>query len=184
MHQGNWVINVSSSDVKSRDGSAPNVHYHGSGSLKNIALDQVAALMNDAWISGAADGTFDWDGAGNSFRALLAGSKGQVQFVIKNGGLTHVTIPGISGPLPVHRFAGELELNHNVWKLSEGRLESRDGIYQVSGTASAASGFDCVLKRADERSWNLTGTLSKPRVASIEQTEAKRTETEAKTLKP
>jgi len=178
-HQGNWTI-----DVSSHDASAQTLRYHGRGTLQDISLAQVGTLMNDAWIAGTADGNFDLEGSGDSFRELLARSDGKLQFVMRNGSLPHIEIPGSAWPLPVHRFAGELHLKKSAWELSAGRLESHDGVYQVSGTASAASGFDFVLTRGDEQSWTLTGTLAKPRVAAVDRTEAKRTETDAKTVKP
>jgi hypothetical protein len=182
-HQGNWIIDVSSHDV-----STP-VRYHGTGTLQDISLAQVGALMNDDWIAGTAGGNFDLDGSGSSFRELLARSDGKLQFVMRNGSLPHIEIPGSPVPLPVHRFAGELRLKKGAWELSAGRLESRDGTYQVSGTASPASGFNLVLTRGDEQSWTLTGTLAKPHVAPVghreaNRTEAKRVEAGAETVKP
>jgi hypothetical protein len=135
--------------------------------------------MNDAWIAGTADGKFDVEGSGDSFHELLARSEGKLQFVMRNGSLPHVEIPGSPVPLSVHRFAGELHLQKGAWNLSAGRLESRDGLYQVSGTASPGNGLDFVLTRADEQSWTLTGTLAKPNVAPLSHTEAN-----AKSVKP
>jgi len=87
-------------------------------------------------------------------------------------------------PLPVHRFSGELRLKQNAWGLPGARLESRDGIYQVSGTVSADSEFDFVLTRGGEQSWTLTGPLDEPRVAPSDRAEGGRTEANAKTVKP
>jgi len=183
-HQGNWIIDVSSHDV-----STQSVRYHGTGTLQDISLAQLGALMNDDWISGTAGGNFDLDGSGDIFHELLTRSDGRLQFVMRNGGLPHIEIPGSPAPLPVHRFAGELHLKKGVWELSAGRLESRDGTYQVRGTASPVSGFDFVLTRGDEQSWTLTGTLDKPHVAPVghreaNRTEAKRVEAGAETVKP
>jgi len=171
-HQGNWILDVSS----------PPLRYHGTGVLQNISLAQLSTLMNDAWITGTADGKFNLEAYGGAFRDLLAHSDGKLQFVMRNGSLPYVEIPGSSTPLPVHRFSGDLHLKQGSWELSAGRLESRDGIYQVRGTASPASGFDFVLTRGDERAWSLTGTLAKPRVVS--RTESHRTAASAKTVKP
>jgi len=144
----------------------------------------VGTLMNDAWIAGTADGKFDLEGSGDSFRDLLARSDGKLRFVMRNGSLPHVEIPGSPVPLPVHRFAGDLRLKKGAWELSAGRLESRDGIYQVSGAASPDSGFDFVLTRGDEKSWTLIGTLAEPHVAPGNRTEANRAEAGAETVKP
>ena len=183
-HQGNWTIDVPSHGVSAHDASAQNafaqtLRYHGSGTLHNISLEHVGTLMNDAWIAGTADGKFDVEGSGDSFHELLARSDGKLQFVMRNGSLPHVEIPGSPVPLSVHRFAGELHLQKGAWNLSAGRLESRGGLYQVSGTASPGNGLDFVLTRADEQSWTLTGTLAKPNVAPLSHTEAN-----AKSVKP
>jgi hypothetical protein len=152
--------------------------------LQNISLEQVGWLMNDAWIAGTADGKFDVEGSGESFHDLLARSDGKLKFVMRNGSLLHIEIPGSPVPLPVHRFAGELRLKKGDWELSAGKLESRDGIYQVSGSSSPGSGLDFVLTRGDEQSWTLTGTLAEPHVAPGSRTEVKRAEAGAETVKP
>ena len=198
-HQGNWTIDVSNHDVSNhdlsnRDASSQPVRYHGTGTLQDISLAQVGALMGDAWIAGTAGGNFDLDGSGDNFHDLLARSDGKLQFVMRNGSLLHVEIPGAPVPLPVHRFAGELRLKKGAWELSRGRLESRDGIYRVSGTASPSREFDFVFTRGDEQSWTLSGTLANPRVAPVIHTKAlhrkanrggaNRAEAGAKAVKP
>jgi len=194
-HQGNWIVDVSGLDVSGHDGSnhgAPSpdassrrVRYHGGGTLQNISLAQVGSLMNDEWITGTADGNFHLDGSGDSFHELLAHCDGKLQFVMRNGGLPHLEIPGSPVPLPVHRFAGELRLQNSAWELSAGRLEARNGIYHVTGIASPSRGFDFVLTRGDEQSWSLTGTLAEPHVAPVDRADTKRTEAAAaKTVKP
>jgi len=155
-YRGNWTVDVSSQPPR----------FQGTGALKNVSLAQVAALMNDAWIAGTADGSLILDGSGNSLRDLLAHSDGQLKFTMRNGSLPHITIPGSSGPLPVHRFAGELRLKKGAWELSSGRMESRDGIYRIGGTASPAGALDFTLTNGTGQSWTLTGTIAKPRVAS------------------
>jgi AsmA protein len=189
-HQGNWIIDLSNRDASAHDASSQPVRYHGTGTLHDISLAQVSALTltsaltNDAWITGTADGKFDLEGSGNGFRDLLARSDGKLQFVMRNGSLPHIKIPGSPAPLPVHRFSGDLRLKEGAWELSAGRLESRDGFYRVRGTASPANGFDFVLTRGDERSWTLTGTMAKPHVAPAYPAEAKRAEADAKIVKP
>ena len=174
-HHGNWAI----------DASAQPLHYRGSGMLQNISLTQVGALMNDAWVAGNADGTFDLETAGADFHDFLANSDGRFQFVMRNGSFTHIEIPGAPKPLPVHRFAGDLRLKKGIWELSGGELESRDGIYRVSGTVSAADGAAIVLRRSDEQSWNVTGTLAKPHVSATSHPEISGAETSAKiAIKP
>ncbi|MGA9793759.1 MAG: hypothetical protein WBQ43_24115, partial [Terriglobales bacterium] len=185
-HQGNWTLDLSNYILPSPDAAAhaasvgdvspASVRFHGAGTLHDIALAQLGALMTDAWIAGTADGHFEVYGSGDSFHWLLARSDGKLQFVMRNGTLPHIEIPGSPVPLPVHRFAGELRLKKGAWELSAGNLESRDGFYQVNGTVSPSGGLALALTRGDEQSWKLSGTLAKPRVEPVDGTEAKRTE--------
>ncbi len=191
-HQGNWIIDLSNHDVSAQETSSQTLRYRGAGTLQDISLAQVGTFFtdtmsnatNNAWIAGTADGKFEVEGSGDSFRDLLARSNGKLQFVMRNGSLPRIEIPGSPVPLPVHRFTGELRLKKGTWELAAGRLESRNGIYQVSGTASPGTGLDFSLTRGDEQSWTLTGTLGKPHVAPGSRTLAKRTETDAKNAKP
>jgi len=201
-HVGNWVLDVLPREASSREPSSdeaeksdgvspaiPRLHFHGSGALQNISLEQLDALMDDAWttgtwITGTADGNFDLNGSANNFRELPARSDGKLHFVMRDGSLPHIEIPGAPAPLPVHRFNGDLNLRKGVWKLSDGRMESHDGFYQVSGTASAGGIFDFILRRGDEQSWALTGTLANPQVVPLARTEAKQTDGNATDAKP
>ncbi len=180
-HLGNWTIDLSSRDTSTQSASDLPVRYHGSGTLHDISLAQVGVLMNDDWITGTADGKFELEGSGDSLRDLLGHCDGRLQFVMRNGSLPHIEIPGSSAPLPVHRFAGELHLKKGAWEFSAGRLESHDGVYQVRGSASPSKGFDFVLTRGDEKSWSLTGTLAKPHVTPVAEANA---DADAKTVRP
>ena len=159
--QGNWTIDVSTQPPK----------YQASGTLQNISLAQVSALMNDAWVAGTADAKFDGTASGGSFADLLADASGKFEFIMRSGSLMHLDNPGATGPFPVHRFTGDLRVEKGNWEISAGKLESHDGIYQVSGTASS-SGLKFLLRRADEQSLSLTGTLAKPRLERMNRTEA------------
>jgi hypothetical protein len=161
-HQGNWTIDLSTQPPK----------YQAAGTLQNISLAHLGALMHDAWVAGSADAKFEGTASGASFADLLADASGQFQFIMKNGSLTHLDSPNAARPFPVHRFTGALRLEKGNWELSAGRLESRDGIYQVNGTASTNGGLKVLFTRGDEQSWNLTGTLTKPRLERMNRTQA------------
>jgi hypothetical protein len=162
IHQGTWLV----------DASAHPLRLDGSGTLQSVSMDQVSGLMDDPWVSGSGDGSFQLKTSGTTFSDLLAAMDGKLEFVVRNGSLTHVAIPGAPAPLPIHRFSGSLQLNEGKWQLSGGRLESRDGLYQVSGTSSPAGSLNFVFTRGDEQSWNLTGTIAKPHAAPTNRTEA------------
>lgn len=161
-HQGNWTIDVSTRPPT----------YQAAGTLQNISLAQVGALMNDAWVSGTADAKFEGTASGDNFADLLEHASGKFQFAMRNGTLLHLDAPGSATHFPVHRFKGNLQLENGKWELSGSKLESHDGIYQIMGTASSASGLKFRLTRNDEQSWNLTGTLAKPHLERTTRTEA------------
>src|SRR4030081_3615792 len=129
--------------------------------------------MEDAWATGTADAKFALTTSGNSFSDLLTNSEGELQFTLRNGTLSHIELPDAAKPFPVHLFSGTLKMRNANWNLSAGKLESRDGIYQLSGTASPGSGLNLLLTRGNDQSWNVTGTLLKPIVASASRTEAR-----------
>ena len=169
-HQGKWTIDVSKLPIE----------YSGSGLFENISLEQLGAQMNDAWISGTGDGTFEVGSAGGSFREILTNADGKLQFAMRNGAFAHVEIPGAPAPLPVYRFSGNLQVKEGKWQLSAGKLESRDGLYQVNGTSSPGTGIDFIFTRGDEQSWNITGTLANPHAAPANE-EISRRETKTNT---
>ena len=155
------------------DASAMPPHYQASGALQNASMVQVSAAMNDAWVTGTSDGKFSLTTFGNSFSELVAHSEGELQLILRNGTLTHIELPDSAKPLPIHLFTGNLKVKSGTWKLSAGTLESHDGRYQISGTASPGSGLNVLLTRGDEQSWNITGTLLKPSVVRASRTEAR-----------
>ena len=162
-HQGKWTI----------DFSQPALRYEGNGILQNVSLAQLNAVMNNNWASGAAEGRFEIATSGNELPDVLGHAEGQLQFAVRNGTFPRLDFPGAPKPFPVHKFTGELRLKNGQWALQSGKLESRDGIYQVSGTASSAAGLDLVLTRGDDLSWNITGTLANAHVVPATRTEAK-----------
>jgi uncharacterized protein involved in outer membrane biogenesis len=162
-HRGSWVV----------DASAQPIRYKAAGVLQGVSLAQVGAAMNDPWITGTTDAKFDLTATGLTFHELVAHADGQLKFVMQNGTFTHLGFPEMAKPFPVHLFAARLQVKNGVWNLTAGRIESHDGIYHVSGTASAANGLNLVLTRGDDQSWNITGTLLKPRSVRAARTEAR-----------
>ncbi len=165
MHQGNWIIDASTQPVK----------YEAAGTLQNISLTRLSALTNDAWITGTGDAKFEGTTSGLSWSDLWANAKATFHFTMRDGNLPHLANIASAGALSVHNLAGDLRLDKGTWELSAARLESRDGIYQVSGRASAKSGLNFTLLRNDDRSWTLFGTLTKPRLEQTSRTQAQAT---------
>ena len=74
----------------------------------------------------------------------------------------------------LHRFAGKLALQNRTLTFSDGRLDSSGITYRVAGTTSFARELKMTLTGDGKHSFDITGTLERPRVAPLlrPQTEA------------
>jgi hypothetical protein len=143
--------------------------FQGTGTLRDISLEQLSKLMDNDWISGTADGTFTLQGT--DFRELLSRSSAKLQFIVRNGSLPHLEIPDSPGPpapMTFKHFTGELNLKEGAWRLSGGKLESNAGNYQVNGTASAENICDFLLTSENAQTWAITGSLAEPHVSPVD----------------
>lgn len=188
-HRGNWIIDANRSvaskgeeakrDQTTNTKAAGSVRFQGAGTLQDVSLDQVSVLMNSEWITGTADGTFSVEGSG--FRDLPSHCNGHVQFVMRNGALTRIELPGSTGALTVRSFSGSLDLKEGEWRLLAGRLQSDDADFGVSGNAFADGKLDFSLKndttqapaqtsiQTSIQTWTITGNLAEPHVAAGNQ---------------
>lgn len=148
-------------------------HYQWSGTLQNVSLAAVSTAMHDGWATGIGDARFEMTSSGSSASDLMSHLDGEVKFEVHNGTLVHLEISDAPRPFPVHLFAGRIQLKNGIWHLRAGKMESHDGIYQISGTASGIAGLNLTLVRGDDQSWNVTGSLVKPHVVPAARTQAK-----------
>jgi len=66
--------------------------------------------------------------------------------------------------LRVTRLVGRLHLRDGKFEIEEGKLQTPASIYQLSGTASLSRVLDIKLARDGTHGFNITGTLTQPRV--------------------
>jgi hypothetical protein len=111
--------------------------------------------------------------AGNTFSDILAHAEGELSFSLRNGTLPHLEIPDASKPFSIHSLSGLLEIKNSEWKLSNGKIESHDGIFQVSGTVTPDKGLNMLLTRGEEQAWTITGSLVKPTTAVAARAQAR-----------
>jgi hypothetical protein len=155
------------------DASIRPPRYQAEGTLQTFSLAQLSAAMNDPWVTGTADARLDLVSSGTTFSDILSHADGELTLAMQNGTFAHVELPEAAKPFPVHVFSTRVKVKNGVWNLNAGKLQSRDGIYQISGTASPGSGLDLVLTRGDDQTWNVTGTLLKPRLVHANRTQAR-----------
>ncbi len=154
-HTGEWQVDFTVNPPR----------YHGTGALEKIALGQIAEAMHDAWITGTASVDYRADTTGWTKAELLSHADAGFQVEARDGSLPHLTLAGDSGPLRVNRFVGRLLLRDGKFEIDQGKLQTPGGIYRLSGTTSLGRVLDFKLARDGTRGFNITGTVSQPRVA-------------------
>jgi hypothetical protein len=152
-------------------GSSP--VYAGSGTLNAISLQQVAEAMHDPWISGTASATYQLTAAGASSATFWQSAEGVLDFDLRDGALSHISLTSEEGPLQMTRWQGRGRLLGGKIDVEKGNLVTPAGIYEITGTASLGRTLDLRLTAGAEVKpahagslvYSITGTLAEPRVA-------------------
>jgi hypothetical protein len=144
--------------------------YSGSGTLEHVALPQVSALMHDAWATGTGSGKFKLDLGGWSAAELAESAQGTLDFDWQNGALQHVALNEDGTPLRLKRFTGYALLRNRRLEFQQSRIETADGIYAVSGTASLGH-LEIRLTSRNSHGYSVSGTLEEPRVNPLSASE-------------
>jgi uncharacterized protein involved in outer membrane biogenesis len=155
-HVGEWTADFTT--------KAPT--YRGSGTLDRIALEQLSAAMHDGWITGSATATYHASASGLTAPELFASADATLQVEARDGSLPHLVLTNAGEPLKMRHSSARLVLHNAVFEIEQGKLDTSAGIYQLSGTASLGRALDLKLTRDGVHSFNITGTLTEPRVAA------------------
>lgn len=166
-HTGEWRA----------DFTAKPPQYSGSGTLERVALGRLAEAMKDDWITGSATATYRATTAGLSAAELFASATGALQIEARDGLLPHLALGEGTRPLQMRHLAAHLFLHDGKFEIQEGRLETAAGVYDLSGTASLGRVLNVNLTRDGAPGFNITGTVTEPRVS---QTAAAETRAELK----
>ena len=171
-HRGDWQADFT--------GESP--AYVGSGTLTGISLQQLADAMHDPWISGTAGGTYRITASGAESGAFWESAEGGLQFDLRDGELSHISLAGDEGPLRIARWQGRARLTGAKIEVEKGKLVSPTEAFEIGGTASLGQVLDFKLARsADVKSahasavaYSITGTLAEPLVvvSSTPETQA------------
>ncbi len=172
-HRGDWKVDFT--------GVSP--VYAGAGTLSGISLEQMADTMHDAWISGTADGNYQVKAVGADAAAFWQSAEGELRFDLRDGILSHVSLDG-SERLRVGRWQGSARLRSGKIEIAKEKIDSPEGVFELSGTASLGRVLDLKLAAANAGGagsmvYSITGTLAEPQVAL-----APAPETQAQGLKP
>jgi hypothetical protein len=147
--------------------------YDGRGNIEAISLDQVSGLMHDPWVEGTGSAHYEFQAAGWNLQELFANSDLSANFSIENARFPHVVLTNKVGPLRATAFSGNLTLQDGKFSFENAKLDSRDGIYTVSGTASLAGALKLKMVSEGTSGYDVSGTLTRTRVSQIATTSAR-----------
>lgn len=139
------------------------------GSLNGVSLAGLADAMKDKWIEGVASGTYAVKGPCSP--EFWTSSEGALQFDMRDGSLPHVVLNPDADSLMVHGFTGQVRLHDAEIVMKDARLESPEGNFLLSGTASLKGELDFRLARTPSAStvpgYVITGTVAEPQVNAL-----------------
>lgn len=138
---------------------------HAEGSLDHIALDQIAGITGDRWITGSAAATYQFSGTGKNIAAILASSTADLKITAKDCELPNVSLAE-AGPLRMEKFSGDLLFSDGRFQLKQGSFTAPEGRYEINGTVSLNKSINLKLVRSDGPEYSINGTLAEPRVAA------------------
>jgi len=139
--------------------------YSISGSLQQVSMATVAALMRDDWATGTATATYRIIAAGWDAGQIRASAAGTVNFDWRDGSLAHVVLSGSPAPLQIRQFHGEVAIDGGQISFRPSKMQTPKGIYVVSGTASLDRHLGLRLMRGKSEGFEITGTVEEPKVA-------------------
>jgi hypothetical protein len=87
------------------------------------------------------------------------------QVEVRNGTFPHIVLSG--NGLQVQQMAARLSLRAGKIEIQDGHLETAGDEYQLKGSASLDRVLDLKLTREGASGFNITGTLTQPRVTPI-----------------
>ncbi|HKV82719.1 MAG TPA: AsmA family protein [Candidatus Sulfotelmatobacter sp.] len=165
-HRGEWRADF---------GVKPAV-CRGSGSLTGISLENISRLMKDDWVEGSAGASYEIQGP--CAADFWQSSEGTLQVAVADGSLPHVLFRESAEMLKIRKFTAQARLHAGTIEVSEGELDSPEGNYEVSGTATLKREIDFKMARVPSgsgvSSYTITGTLAEPHVARVNGTEQAR----------
>lgn len=151
------------------DFAAADPTFHASGTFDHIDLEKLADLMDDGWVSGSADSTYDFSGSGKSIAAILSSSTAELYIKGSDCAFPHLTLEG-DDPLRMEHFSSDILFSNGRFQIKQGVFNTDDGQYVLNGTASLSRDINLKLTRSDGPEFDVHGSLSQPRVSASKST--------------
>ncbi len=139
----------------------------GSGTLSGVSLAQLAQSMNDDWITGTANATYELKGTCPA--DFWTSAEGVLAFDARDGALPHISLTD-AATLRFSRLTGHARFRDDKVQLEEVKLETASGNYQLTGTTSSQRTLNLKLTKAGVSGgggYTVSGTLSEPHVVQV-----------------
>ena len=147
----------------------------GSGNLTGMSLANASRLMKDDWVQGTAAASYDV--RGSCTLDFWNSLEGTLQVKVTDGSFPHMFFQDSDEILKIRKFAAQARLHGGTLEVSDGQLDSPQGNYSLSGTATLQREIDFKMTPVSTRSgggYTVTGTLAQPRVRALNRTEQAR----------
>jgi uncharacterized protein involved in outer membrane biogenesis len=164
-HQGMWAADFNSKTAL----------CNGSGKLTGASLTRLAAAMKDAWIAGT--GTANYQVKGPCSAEFWRSAEGTLRVDVKDGTLPHILLGDDQEPLQFTQLVGQAELDAGKIEIDDATLDSADGKYQISGTATLQRELAIQMTHVSggiNTGYAISGTLDAPLVTPLTRTEQAR----------
>jgi AsmA protein len=153
----------------------------GTGTLTGISLGAISSLMKNEWVEGTAGTSYDIRGscAADFWQSL----EGTLQVNVADGSLPHVFLEENAEILKIRNLTAQVQLHDAKITVADGQLDSSDGKYEISGTATLKREIDFKMSRIPAGSgtaYTVSGTVAEPHVASVSGAEQARLKGPAK----
>lgn len=147
-----------------------------SGSFQGVSLADLSQAMRDPWITGTASGTYQITGTGRSAGEFWQSLDGIMRFDLRQGTLARISLEQDAGPIRISHLKGQARLQNGKAEVKDAELDSADGRFAVSGTASFERQLDFQLTGAggSSRGYLVTGSLPDPQVKPVSVAEQAR----------
>lgn len=162
-HRGDWTFNFLKTPAL----------CVGAGDLTGISLSAMADLMNDSWIAGTANGSYELKGPCPA--DFWPSADGKLRVEVTDALFPHVMIHDGAAALQASHIKGQARLHDGEIAITDTHLISPGGSYDLTGTASLKRDVNLTLTRISngvpEAGYRIGGTLEAPRVTPLSRTE-------------
>lgn len=148
----------------------------GSGSLAGLSLASVATAMKNPWITGTADARYEVKGRCPA--EFWQSAEGTMQVEMKEGVLPNFLVGEDATALRITRLRGQVRLHAGNLEIDGAKLDSPEGAYEVTGTATLQRELALKMTRSPGSpaagAYAISGTLAKPTVTPLARAEQAR----------